>query len=144
MQLLCAACGVAVQSAALRDTGLLTLRLGYFPNLTHAPALVGLRKGFFAASVGSDVTLETNRFQTDTTGGGVGIEILRFEHTFYCSACREMASTRTCPHPKEKHQTLSGTAVRKPLDQGRDLPPEFTRPGVARVLLDATRQEATA
>lgn len=74
----------------------------------------------------------------------LGIEILRFEHTFFCSACGGMASTRTCPHPKELHQTLSGTAVRKLLEQGRDLPLEFTRPEVARVLLDAAREEATA
>ena len=55
-----------------------------------------------------------------------------------------MASTRTCPHPKELHRTLSGTAVRKLLEEGADLPPEFTRPEVARVLLDAAKEEATA
>ena len=71
----------------------------------------------------------------------LGIEILRFEHTFYCAACGGMASTRTCPHPKEMHKTLSGTAVRKLLDEGQDLPPEFTRPEVARVLLDAAQEE---
>ena len=76
--------------------------------------------------------------------GELGIEILRFEHTFYCSACGGMASSRTCPHSKELHRTLSGTAVRELLAEGRDLPPEFTRPEVARVLLDAAKQEATA
>ena len=74
----------------------------------------------------------------------LGIEILRFEHTFYCSACGGMASTRTCPHPADKHRTLSGTAVRKLLAEGKDLPEEFTRPEVARVLLDAAKEEATA
>lgn len=29
------------------------LRLGYFPNITHAPALIGDAKGFFAAELGS-------------------------------------------------------------------------------------------
>ncbi len=74
----------------------------------------------------------------------LGIDILRFEHTFYCSACRGMASTRTCPHPPELHQTLSGTAVRKLLAEGKDLPEEFTRPEVARVLLDAAREQVIA
>jgi sulfate adenylyltransferase/3'-phosphoadenosine 5'-phosphosulfate synthase len=74
----------------------------------------------------------------------LGIEILRFEHTFYCSACGGMASTRTCPHPPELHKTLSGTAVRKLLAEGKDLPEEFTRPEVARVLLDAAKEEVTA
>jgi len=74
----------------------------------------------------------------------LGVEILRFEHTFYCSVCGGMASTRTCPHPKEQHVTLSGTAVRKLLQEGSDLPAEFTRPEVARVLIEAAQEEATA
>jgi NitT/TauT family transport system substrate-binding protein len=39
-----------------------TLRLGYFPNLTHAPALVGVQKGIFAEKLGSEVKLETKTF----------------------------------------------------------------------------------
>lgn len=30
-----------------------TIRLGYFPNITHAPALVGVNKGFFQQALGS-------------------------------------------------------------------------------------------
>jgi len=89
-------------------------------------------------------TYAAHRIFDEYEPGELGIEVLRFEHTFYCSACGGMASTRTCPHPKELHQTLSGTAVRQLLQEGRDLPPEFTRPEVARVLLDATKEEATA
>lgn len=89
-------------------------------------------------------TYAAHRIFDEYTPGELGIDILRFEHTFFCSACGGMASTRTCPHAKELHQTLSGTAVRKLLDEGRDLPTEFTRPEVARVLLDAAKEEATA
>jgi len=39
-----------------------TLRLGYFPNVTHAPAIVGDRRGFFADALGEDVTLEVFYF----------------------------------------------------------------------------------
>jgi sulfate adenylyltransferase len=95
------------------------------------------------AGVGSYYdTYAAHRIFDQYSPGELGIEILRFEHTFFCSACGGMASTRTCPHPNEMHQTLSGTAVRKLLEEGRDLPPEFTRPEVARVLLDAARSEA--
>ena len=38
-----------------------SLRLGYFPNVTHAPAIVGVDKGFFADALG-DTTLETTTF----------------------------------------------------------------------------------
>ncbi len=60
--LLAAACGPNAQSAAPNDDGPLTLRLGYFPNLTHAPAMVGLQKGYFAQALGSNVTIETHTF----------------------------------------------------------------------------------
>jgi NitT/TauT family transport system substrate-binding protein len=39
-----------------------TLRLGYFPNVTHATALVGVEKGIFADKLGPTVTLQTQTF----------------------------------------------------------------------------------
>jgi len=57
-----AACGQAVSSAAPNDGQALTLRLGYFPNLTHAPALVGIKKGYFASALGTNVTIEAHTF----------------------------------------------------------------------------------
>ncbi len=97
------------------------------------------------AGVGSYYdTYAAHRIFDQYSPGELGIDILRFEHTFYCSVCGGMASSRTCPHPRELHKTLSGTAVRKLLDEGLDLPSEFTRPEVARILRDAAREEATA
>jgi sulfonate transport system substrate-binding protein len=63
--LLLVACGQPADSASPAspaDSGSLTVRLGYFPNLTHAPALAGLQKGFFTGALGSNVTLETHTF----------------------------------------------------------------------------------
>jgi ATP sulfurylase/adenylyl-sulfate kinase len=97
------------------------------------------------AGVGSYYdTYAAHRIFDQYAPGELGIEILRFEHTFYCSACGGMASTRTCPHAADLHRTLSGTAVRKLLAEGHDLPVEFTRPEVARVLLQAAKEEVTA
>jgi NitT/TauT family transport system substrate-binding protein len=45
-----------------------TLRLGYFPNVTHATAIVGVERGIFAEKLGSGVTLTT---QTFNAGGDV-------------------------------------------------------------------------
>ncbi|NTU80537.1 MAG: ABC transporter substrate-binding protein [Chloroflexales bacterium] len=39
-----------------------TLRLAYFPNLTHAPALVGTAKGTFQEALGPNVTLDLKTF----------------------------------------------------------------------------------
>jgi NitT/TauT family transport system substrate-binding protein len=60
--LVAAACGTNAQSASPSDDAPLTLRLGYFPNLTHATAMVGLEKGYFAQALGSNVTIETHTF----------------------------------------------------------------------------------
>ena len=66
---LAAACG---SSAASSDSGSsgssqhVTLRLGFLANITHAPALVGLNKGFFTKNLGSGVTLKTSVFSSGT------------------------------------------------------------------------------
>lgn len=51
--------GSADASASAKST---TLRLGYFPNLTHASALVGVDKEFFAKAEGSTATIKPLTF----------------------------------------------------------------------------------
>ena len=55
--ILLTACGGDDSSGGSR-----TLRLGCFPNVTHAPALVGIQEGLFADALGSDVKLELSYF----------------------------------------------------------------------------------
>jgi NitT/TauT family transport system substrate-binding protein len=43
-----------------------TLRLGYFANVTHAPALVGIEGGIFEKQFSQNVTLETKLFNSGT------------------------------------------------------------------------------
>lgn len=43
-----------------------TLRLGYFPNVTHAPAIIGVETGLFAEALGPNVTLELETFNSGT------------------------------------------------------------------------------
>jgi NitT/TauT family transport system substrate-binding protein len=59
---------VACSPAAGNDGSTVQLRLGYFPNVTHATAIVGVEQGIFAQKLGSGVTLTT---QTFNAGGDV-------------------------------------------------------------------------
>jgi len=45
----------------VQPTAPTTVRLGYFPNVTHAPAIVGVEKGFFQQALGAH-TLKTSTF----------------------------------------------------------------------------------
>ncbi|MBO3740344.1 ABC transporter substrate-binding protein [Actinoplanes flavus] len=69
-----AACGSDEEKPTAAGSGAAeaeTIRLGYFPNITHAPALVGVNKGFFAETLGG-TKLEEKTFNA----GPAAIEAL--------------------------------------------------------------------
>jgi sulfate adenylyltransferase len=66
--------------------------------------------------------------------GALKCENLNIDWTFHCYKCGGMASMKTCPHGKEDRLLLSGTMVRKTLSEGGNLPAEFSRPEVVKIL----------
>lgn len=68
----------------------------------------------------------------------LGITPMLFDNAFYSPTVGSMATEKTAPVGAEK-LTLSGTKVRQMLMDGQAPPPEFTRPEIAQVLIEAMR-----
>src|SRR5215467_11977790 len=72
--LLLAGCSSASSSSSSGSTGTsgaaasapVTVRLGFLSNITHAPALVALKEGFFTKALGSAGTLKATAFSAGT------------------------------------------------------------------------------
>ncbi len=79
-----------------------------------------------------DAQLIFDEFRPDE----LGITPMFFEHAFYCRRCEMVVTAKTCPHDSSEHLFLSGTQVREMLQRGEAPPLEFTRPEVARVLIN--------
>ena len=76
-------------------------------------------------------------FDEKVPADALGIEIFKADHTAYSKKLNKVVMMRDAPdHDKEDFVLLSGTKVREMLGQGIAPPPEFSRPEVAKILMD--------
>jgi sulfate adenylyltransferase len=77
-------------------------------------------------------------FHDEVPEGALEIKIFEADHTAFSRELGKVIMMREAPegHKKESFVFLSGTKVREMLSNGEDLPPEFARPEVAKILMN--------
>jgi sulfate adenylyltransferase len=76
-------------------------------------------------------------FDEEVPAGALEIEIFKADHTAYSKKLNKVVMMCEAPdHQKDDFVLLSGTKVREMLGQGIAPPPEFSRPEVAKILMD--------
>ncbi len=83
-------------------------------------------------------------FHKEVPAGAMELEIFEADHTAFSKVVGEVIMMREAPegHKKEDFVFLSGTKVREMLSEGKDLPPEFARPEVAKILMGFYQSQA--
>jgi len=77
-------------------------------------------------------------FRKEVPEGALELKIFEADHTAYSKVVGDVIMMREAPegHKPEDFVFLSGTKVREMLSNGEELPPEFARPEVAKILMD--------
>ena len=80
-------------------------------------------------------------FHTDVPEGVLDIKIFEADHTAWSKKLNAVVMMRDAPdHQTEDFILLSGTRVREMLSAGESLPEEFSRPEVAKILMEFYQQ----
>ena len=77
---------------------------------------------------------DAHRIFDEIPAGSLETRPLKIDVTFWCYRCGGMASGRTCPHGDADRLQVSGTQLRKWLEEGAAVPAEFSRPEVLEIL----------
>jgi sulfate adenylyltransferase len=77
---------------------------------------------------------DAHRIFDEIPPGSLQTRPLKIDVTFWCYRCGGMASGRTCPHGDKDRLQVSGTQLRKWLEEGAAVPAEFSRPEVLEIL----------
>jgi ATP sulfurylase len=86
-------------------------------------------------------TYDAQKIFAEFTPDELGIQPLKFENAFFSKVTGQMATAKTAPGGPETQVNLSGTKVREMLSNGELPPPEFSRPEVAKILIEALKRK---
>lgn len=74
----------------------------------------------------------------------IGIEIIPYDHSFYCDQCDRMTSKGVCPHDEDQRIYPSGTKIRNEIRDDRQPSEKIMRPEVANYILENESPFVTA
>ena len=83
---------------------------------------------------------DAHKIFDEIPAGSLETRPFKMDVTFWCFRCHGMASGRTCPHDAKDQLQVSGTQLRKWLEEGAEVPPEFSRPEVLQILREHYRR----
>lgn len=64
------------------------------------------------------------------------IKILKYENAGFCNVCNTVTTNKTCPHPNEYKMHISGTEVRRRIQDKEILPSSFMRKEISEFLME--------
>ena len=70
----------------------------------------------------------------DEINDGLATKALKIDWTFWCDKCAGMSSMKTCPHSQDDRLMLSGSKLRQLLSENQEVPDNFSRPEVVKIL----------
>ncbi|MEC7595834.1 MAG: sulfate adenylyltransferase [Pseudomonadota bacterium] len=70
----------------------------------------------------------------DEIDSGLITKPLKIDWTFWCNKCAGMSSMKTCPHSHDDRLLLSGSKLRHLLSENEEVPKNFSRPEVLKIL----------
>lgn len=68
------------------------------------------------------------------TLGDVGIKIMKFREPYYCTKCKQITTSKTCPHKESNYSSISGGDLRKSIIENGIYPDTHVRREVFELL----------
>jgi len=68
------------------------------------------------------------------------IKVIKYENAWYCNICNTVTTSKTCPHKDKYKMHISGTHVRKKIQNKEILPSSFMRKEISEYLIEWENQ----
>lgn len=85
-------------------------------------------------------TYEAQNIFDNFTERDINIKVLKYENAWFCSICKTVTTSKTCPHSDSDKMHISWTEVRKRIENKEILPDDFMRKEISEYLIEGEDQ----